>query len=67
MYMKNYLLKSLDFLVFINFIVCGKYEIIVHIDTIPNKIFPTITTSTPISSFLIFQINPCIFYQHSNN
>lgn len=47
--------------------VCGKYEIIVHIDTIPNKIFPTIITSTPISSFLIFQINPCIFYLHLNN
>ena len=36
------ILKSLDFFVFINFIVCGKYEINVHNDTIPNNIFPNI-------------------------
>lgn len=34
------ILKSFDFLSFINFIVCGKYEIIVHSDTIPNNTFP---------------------------
>jgi hypothetical protein len=39
------ILKSFDFFVFINFIVWGKYEIIVHNDTIPNNIFPNIYTS----------------------
>lgn len=41
------ILKSFDFLVLINFIVCGKYEIIVHNDTIPNNTFPNMMLSPP--------------------
>ena len=40
------MLKSFDFFVFINLTVCGKYDINVHIDTIPNNIFPNILYSS---------------------
>lgn len=36
---RDWILKSLDFFVFSNFITCGKYDIIVHVATIHNKIF----------------------------
>lgn len=39
------ILISSDFFVFINFIVCGKYEMSVHTDIIHNKIFPNILLS----------------------
>jgi len=39
---QDLILKSSDFFVFISLIVCGKYDIKVQKDTIPNKIFPNI-------------------------
>lgn len=46
------MLISFDFFVLINLIVCGKYDMNVQIDTIPNNIFPSMFVASLYFFFL---------------